>query len=78
MFTDFSLGCGTERLQINHDFLRNIFSKIMTPDLGNIIQWKTRPVNGQIISGLKVLPNVLAVIKGIIQFTCHIFQIALS
>ena len=60
-----------------NDFLRNIFSKIMTPDLGNIIQWKTRQVNGQIISGLKVLPNVLAVIKGMIQFTWHIFQIVL-
>ena len=49
----------------------------MTPDLGNIIQWKTRQVNGQIISGLKVLPNVLAVNKGMIQFTWHIFQIVL-
>ena len=54
-----------------NDFLRNIFSKIMTPDLGNTIQWKTRQVNGQIISGLKVLPNVLAVIKGIIQFMAY-------
>ena len=52
-----------------NDFLANTFSRIMTPDLGNMVQWKTRQLNGQIVSGLKDLSNVLAVIKGIIYIS---------
>ncbi|EFX73097.1 hypothetical protein DAPPUDRAFT_325621 [Daphnia pulex] len=34
----------------------------MEPEVGNIVQWKTRRVANELITGLKCMPNILAII----------------
>jgi hypothetical protein len=36
----------------------------MEPEVGNIVQWKTRRVANELITGLKCMPNILAIILG--------------
>ena len=36
----------------------------MKPEVGNIVQWKTRRVSDELITGLKFMPNIIAVILG--------------
>jgi hypothetical protein len=36
----------------------------MEPEVGNIVQWKTRRFANELITGLKCMPNILAVIFG--------------
>jgi hypothetical protein len=46
------------------DISLGIFSQLMEPEVGNIVQWKTRRVANQLITGLKCMPNILAIILG--------------
>jgi hypothetical protein len=46
------------------DISLGIFSQLMEPEVGNIVQWKTRRFANELITGLKCMPNILAVIFG--------------
>ncbi|XP_046644409.1 uncharacterized protein LOC124329385 isoform X2 [Daphnia pulicaria] len=51
-----------EKSKTINSFLRSIFSQLMEPEVGNIVQWKTRRVANELITGLKCMPNILAII----------------